>query len=123
MHINVPAVDAQKLIGKTKGKGEKSRTIQKRVQEARDMQLKRFNKKQLTSNSEMNTKEVKRYCKLRENSKTMMISATASMNLTARSYFKVIKVARTIADIEKEKDITTNHLAEALQYRPKEEDI
>jgi len=53
----------------------------------------------------------------------MMISATASMNLTARSYFKVIKVARTIADLEGVKNITTNHLAEALQYRPQEEEF
>jgi magnesium chelatase family protein len=49
-----------------------------------------------------------------------MISATASMNLTARSYFKVIKIARTIADLANEDEISTSHLAEALQYRPKE---
>ena len=53
----------------------------------------------------------------------MMISATASMNLTARSYFKVIKIARTIADLAGEKDITTNHLAEALQYRPRDSEF
>jgi len=52
----------------------------------------------------------------------MLISATASMNLTARSYFKVIKITRTIADLEDSKDISTNHLTEALQYRPQTDD-
>ena len=68
----------------------------------------------------MTTKDVKKYCPLIAECKTMMISASASMNLTARSYFKVIKVARTITDLEGAEGISINHLAEALQYRPKD---
>jgi magnesium chelatase family protein len=70
----------------------------------------------------MSTRDIKKYCPLSNQCRTMMMSATASMNLTARSYFKVIKIARTIADIAGDKKISTTHLAEALQYRPKDEE-
>lgn len=120
IHVEVPSVDTQKLIGKSKVKSDSSKEIQRKVQAARDIQLKRFAKSKLKSNSEMNTKEVKKFCSLSAECLTMLRSAIATMNLTARSYFKVIKVARTIADLEGEKDISTIHLAEALQYRPKD---
>ncbi|KKR11025.1 MAG: Mg chelatase, subunit ChlI [Candidatus Woesebacteria bacterium GW2011_GWA1_39_21] len=71
----------------------------------------------------MTTKSVKEFCQLSVGCRTMMVSATNAMNLTARSYFKVIKIARTIADLAGEKDILTSHLAEALQYRPKESEF
>ena len=71
----------------------------------------------------MSTRDVKKFCPLSTDCHTMMISATASMNLSARAYFKVVKVARTVADLEGAKEITTTHLAEALQYRPKEQDL
>ncbi len=70
----------------------------------------------------MSTRDVKKYCVLSQESKTMMVSASASLNLSARSYFKVLKIARTIADLAGEKNIATQHLAEALQYRPKDYD-
>jgi magnesium chelatase family protein len=123
MHIEVPSVETQKLVGKTKFKSESSKIIQKRVQKARDMQTRRFKNTKVKSNSEMSTRDVKKYCLLSSECRTMMMSATASMNLTARSYFKVIKVSRTITDLSAEKSISTNHLAEALQYRPKDDDI
>ena len=123
IHIEVPSVETQKLVGKTKENARTSREIQGEVQLARNIQIKRFRGTKLKSNSEMTTKNVKDFCPLNNECRTMMISATASMNLTARSYFKVIKIARTIADLAGEKDITTNHLAEALQYRPKEEEF
>jgi len=124
IHIDVPSVETQKLVGKDETKKETSKEIQKRVQAARDIQTKRFKgisaSRRIKSNSEMSTRDVKKFCPLSSNCRTMMISATASMNLTARSYFKVIKIARTIADLANEKDIAANHLAEALQYRPKD---
>jgi magnesium chelatase family protein len=123
IHVDVPSVETQKLVGKTKKKSETSEKIQKRVQSARDIQTKRFKKEKINSNSEMNTRNVKEYCPLSPDCRTMMISATASMNLTARSYFKVIKIARTIADLANEDEISTSHLAEALQYRPKENEL
>ena len=69
------------------------------------------------------SKAIKEFCQLSPECYAILRSAVASMNLTARSYHKVIKVARTIADLEGEKDITTNHIAEALQYRPQEEEF
>lgn len=122
IHINVPSVETQKLISKSKVTGETSKTIQKRVQTARNVQIKRFKGTRIKSNSEMNTKEVKKYCELTDESLAILRSAVSSMNLSARSYFKVVKVARTIADLEKQNSISTAHIAEALQYRPKEEE-
>ena len=131
IHIDVPSVETQKLVGKSPStpvkanKSETSKEIQKRLQKARDIQTKRFKDKiasrWIKSNSEMTTKDVKNFCPLSTECRTILISAAAAMNLTARSYFKVIKVARTIADLAGEKELSTIHLAEALQYRPKDE--
>lgn len=124
LHVNAPSVETQKLVGKQKGgKVLSSKEIQKKVQKAREVQIKRFKGTKIKSNSEMSTRDVKQYCPLSSDCRTMMISATASMNLTARSYFKVIKIARTIADLSDESKISTNYLAEALQYRPKEQEF
>lgn len=123
MHIDVPSVETQKLIDNAKGKGETSKIIQERVQIARDIQTKRYKNTKIKANSEMSTKDVKVFCPLSLDCRTMMLTATSSMNLTARSYFKVIKIARTIADLSGEKEISVSHLAEALQYRPKNEEL
>ncbi len=121
IHVDVPSVDTQKLVGDTEKINRKtSKEIQCEVQKARDIQIKRFKGTKVKSNAEMSTRDVKTFCTLSVDCRTMMISATSSMNLTARSYFKVVKVARTIADLSGEKEITTHHLAEALMYRPKE---
>lgn len=123
VHIDVPSVETQKLVGENKEKRESTKQIQKRVQKARDMQLKRFKGTLLKSNAEMATKEVKKYCSLSNECRGVLTSAVTTMSLTARSYFKVIKAARTIADLAGEKEISTLHVAEALQYRPKIEEI
>ena len=121
IHIDVPSVETQKLVDDDNQKREKSSIIQKRVQRARDIQLKRFLNEKIKSNSEMSTRDVKKYCSIDDRSRSLMISAGSTMNLTARSYFKVIKIARTIADLAGSKQILTEHIAEALQYRPKTE--
>lgn len=123
IHLEVPSVETQKLISVSKTKSETSGKIQKRVQRAREVQLKRFKGTKLKSNSEMSTKDVKSFCPLSLECRTMLTSAVATMNLSARSYFKVIKVARTITDLAGEKEISVTHLAEALQYRPKAEEF
>lgn len=69
----------------------------------------------------MGTKDVKKYCPLSDECRTILRSAISSLNLSARAYFKVIKVARTIADLSSDKEIAVNHLAEALQYRLRED--
>ncbi|OGM18277.1 magnesium chelatase [Candidatus Woesebacteria bacterium RIFCSPHIGHO2_01_FULL_38_10] len=122
IHISLRLLETDKLVG-NKEKAESSKSIQARVQKARDMQIKRFKGSKFKSNSEMSSKAVKEFCPLLPECLAILRSAVASMNLTARSYHKVIKVARTIADLEGVKEITTNHIAEALQYRPQEEDF
>lgn len=121
MHIDVPSVDTQKLVGKGII-SEATVVIQERVQKAREIQIKRFKSTPIRSNSEMATRDVKKYCELSEECRTMLTTAVSTMNLTARSYFKVIKVARTIADLSAETNISVIHIAEALQYRPKEQE-
>lgn len=120
LHVEVPSVETQKLVGKDDVKRELSKSVQKRVQAARNIQTKRFKGTDLKANSEMSTKDVKKFCELSTECRTMLISAASTMNLSARSYFKVVKIARTIGDLAGEKDITVNHVAEALQYRPKD---
>ena len=123
IHVDVPSVEIQKLVGKSKVKAKSSRKYQREVQKAREVQTKRFKGTKLKANSEMSTREVKKYCKLTTECRTMLTSAVVTMNLSARSYFKVVKVARTIADLAGKRKISTNHLAEALQYRPKESEL
>lgn len=117
IHINVPSVDTQKLLEKPKENIESSQSIQRRVQKARDIQSNRFAETTIRNNAEMATKDVKKYCTLSPECLAMLRGAIANMNLSARSYFKVIRVARTIADLEDKESISTLHLAEALQYR------
>jgi len=119
IHIDVPSVETQKLVAEVKDKAENSARIQARVQKARGIQIKRFRGTSLKSNAEMTTKDVKSFCALSESCRTMLRSAIVNLNLSARAYFKVIKIARTIADLSDEAKILPAHLAEALQYRPK----
>ena len=122
LHVEVPEVKLKKLTAE-KLDGEQSDVIRKRVQAACARQRTRFRDGKILSNAEMNSREVRELCLLDTTCKSLLTSATAQMGLTARSYFKIIKIARTIADLSGEKDIASNHLAEALQYRPKDVDL
>lgn len=119
IHIDVPSVDTQKLIDKTRVSAENSSGIQKRVQAARKIQLERFAGLKIKSNSEMTTRDVRKYCELSDECQNLLTSAVSAMNLSARAYFKVIKIARTIADLSLSEKIKAVHVAEALQYRPR----
>ena len=116
IHISVPAIPPGKLTGKYQS--ELSSTIQKRAQKARDIQLKRFKGLKITSNAEMNNKQLKQFCNLDDQSILLLKQAITKLNLSARSFHRVIKIARTIADLEASPKIKSNHVAEALQYRP-----
>ena len=119
MHITVPAIPPGKLTGEHQS--ESSATIQKRVQRARDLQLKRFKGMKITSNAEMNNKQLKAFCNLDDQSILLLKQAISKLNLSARAFHRVIKIARTIADLENSEKIKSNHIAEALQYRPQVE--
>jgi len=120
LHVEVPAVEVDKLTNHPQT--ESSLTIRKRVQKARNLQTRRFQKSSLTCNAEMGNKEIKAFCSLSPDCLRLLRQAVSQLGLSARGYFKIIKIARTIADLEEEKEIGLNHIAEALQYRPKKED-
>jgi magnesium chelatase family protein len=123
IHLDVPAVKVEKLHSRDTADAESSSAIRKRVQRARDIQTRRFKNLKITSNSEMGNKEIKEFCILDENCIKLLQLAVVKMNLSARSYNRTIKLARTIADLEGMDKINSTHIAEALQYRPRNDNI
>jgi magnesium chelatase family protein len=119
IHLSVPAVKVEKLT-KTHS-AESSARIRARVQKARELQEKRFKGLSIKSNSEMNSKLMKVHCNLDEASILLLKQAITKLNLSARSFHRVVKISRTIADLEGTLKIKSNHVAEALQYRPAQE--
>ena len=121
LHINVPAVETEKLIeSRSKenlSRGEDSASIRKRVLRARTIQNKRFSGLGIQVNAKMRNKEVKKFCILSPQVQLILKQAVNSFRLSARAYFRVIKVSRTIADLAGSGEIKPEHVAEALQYR------
>ncbi|MBU1006695.1 MAG: YifB family Mg chelatase-like AAA ATPase, partial [Candidatus Omnitrophica bacterium] len=115
IHIEVPPVRYKELSDKTSG--EKSETIKQRVEAARKIQLRRFGNEGIFSNSQMHYKLIRKYCDLDEASQNLIKSAITEMNFSARCYDKVIKISRTIADLEGKEKIEASHVSEAIQYR------
>lgn len=120
IHLDVPAVEIEKLAGyDTASKPETSAIVRKRVQKARDIQTKRFKNISITNNAEMANKDIKQFCQLSFECSSLLKMAVEKMNLSARSYYRTIKLARTIADLDNQLQIAPVHVAEALQYRQK----
>ncbi len=128
IHIEVPRVEYDKLNDQRLG--EPSAAIQKRVEAAREIQRARFgslhasstdgkDENGILSNTDMRPAEVRQFCQLDETSQTLMRTAMRQLQLSARAYHRVLKLARTIADLAKSERIGPSHLAEALQYRPR----
>jgi len=101
---------------------ESSEAIRARVQAARDIQNKRFSangSSDIVCNADMRVGEIRQYCRLQEEGQRLMRAAMTQLNLSARAYHRILKLARTIADLAGSEEIQSAHLAEALQYRPK----
>ena len=121
IHIEVTPVPFEKLT--ESNKGETSQEIRTRVILARNKQTERFESfDNINYNAQMNTKQIAKYCKLNEASLTLLKTAMSKLNLSARAYDRILKVARTIADIEGSPDITAEHISEAIQYRSLDRD-
>jgi len=119
IHIEVPRVDYEKLSGDRMG--ETSEAIRKRVQAARNIQQQRFTSSQsdMICNADMRVGEIRQFCKLQDEGQSLMRAAMTQLNLSARAYHRILKLARTIADLAGSEEIQSAHLGEALQYRPK----
>lgn len=115
--VEAPKVDIADLSAGNKNAGESSTAIRKRVLEARERQKERFKGTSLQFNSEMTPKDIEKYCRLGIAEKSFLENAFCTMELSARAYHKVLRLARTIADIDGAKEIGRIHLMEALSYR------
>jgi magnesium chelatase family protein len=116
IHIEVTPVPFDKLSDERKG--ESSIDIRKRVTKARERQTERFKESETVHyNAQMNVKQIRTHCKLDEASKTLLKTAMERLNLSARAYDRILKVSRTIADLENNEHITGAHISEAIQYR------
>ncbi|MBI3362836.1 MAG: YifB family Mg chelatase-like AAA ATPase, partial [Chloroflexi bacterium] len=119
IHIEVPRVDYEKLSGDRLG--ETSEAIRARVERARARQRQRFAGTRLQCNGDMGPAEVRQYCALDDASKNLIRAAMQQMQMSARAFHRILKLARTIADLADCARIETPHLAEAIQYRPRKQ--
>ncbi len=117
LHIEVPRIKFEKLS--EDDPAESSKSIRERVEKAREVQQERFKDKKIISNSEMSSQDVKEFCKIDNQTIDILRTAVSQFQLSARSYYKILKLARTIADLEEKEIIESAHVAEALQYRPR----
>jgi magnesium chelatase family protein len=116
LHVEVPAVKFREIT--SEGSGETSAQIRERVISARRRQHERFSgRKNITCNARMGTRELKAHCALDEATKELLKFAMTDLNLSARAYDRILKVARTIADLAGSENITSDHIGEAIQYR------
>ena len=115
IHIEVPAVPYKELSAEYVG--EKSEVIRLRVVGTRDMQLQRYQGERIYCNGQMKTRHIKKYCRLREDAQNLLETAMQRLGLSARAYARILKLSRTIADLEASADIQPHHISEAIQYR------
>jgi magnesium chelatase family protein len=118
VHIEVPRVDYEKLIGASTP--ETSTGIRDRVERARGRQITRFEGTKILANAEMGPKEVRTYCGVEPAAQSLLKAAVAQLHLSARAFHRTLKLARTIADLAGLEVIGAAHVAEAIQYRPRQ---
>ncbi len=117
IHIDVPAVKFNELRGRGVPQGESSEVIRDRVIKAREIQLARFNGEGVFSNSAMSPKQIRTHCALDADSEALLEKAMLRQGLSARAHDRILKVSRTIADLDGSETIKPNHLSEAINYR------
>lgn len=120
IHVDVPRVDFDKLLGDSRA--ESSQHIRARVNKARELQVERFQDHAgLFANGDMVVSEINEFCRLNDEARQILSLSVRKLQLSARSYHRVLKLSRTIADLDAAAEIQVSHIAEALQYRPKVE--
>lgn len=115
MHIEVPTVKYEELSSERSG--ETSEDIRKRVNKARKIQLERYKGLNIYCNAQLNSSMIEKFCPLNDECRMILKNAFESLGLSARAHSRILKVARTIADLEQSENITVEYLAEAIQYR------
>ena len=115
IHVEVQKVEFEQLADKRKG--EQSDEIRTRVLKAREMQTQRYKGSSINYNAQMGPKEIENFCELDETSKNLIKIAMEKLNLSARAYDRILKVSRTIADLELTEKLNSSHISEAIQYR------
>jgi len=122
IHVEVPAVPYKELAGQPTG--ESSAQIRERVMRAREIQLQRFkNRKDIFCNAHMGTRDIRQFCPIDDASQELMRLAITRLGLSARAYDRILKVARTVADLENSEKILPPHVSEAIQYRSLDRDF
>ena len=120
LHVEVPRLQFEQI--RERKNGENSNQIRTQVAEAREIQAKRFRDYPYQVNAQMGTAEVREFCRLDQESEQLLKNAFIKLHLSARAHDRVLKVARTVADLESSATIKINHLAQALQYRSMDRD-
>ena len=116
IHIEVPRLRQDEMIG-SGGTGEPSGSIRQRVMAARSRQKERFEGTPLHCNAHMGARQIKQFCRVADDVKDLLRAAIAQLGLSARAYDRILKLARTIADLDSQEDVALAHVAEAIQYR------
>jgi magnesium chelatase family protein len=115
IQVEVPTLRYQELA--SKDAGEASVQIRQRINTARAVQLRRFEKRSIHANAQMGARDIKRHCAVNDDAERLLEHAINKLGLSARAYSRVLKVSRTIADLEASEEIQPSHIAEAIQYR------
>ncbi len=115
IHIEVPAVRYKELSSETSG--ESSEEIQRRADRSREIQRERFNRSKIYCNAQMSSRQIRKFCQVNEEGYKLLEMAIDRLGLSARAYTRILKLSRTIADLEGKEDISPAHISEAIQYR------
>ena len=115
LHVEVDGISYEQM--QTRAEGEHSQTIRERVNKARNIQAKRFEGTPIHCNAQMSSRQMNEFCRMDDACERLMRAAFDKLQLSARAYTRILKVARTIADLNGEEKLNERHIAEAIQYR------